>query len=471
MSRRKNRHLTFQQAFEECLAEVFVVDTQRRLVSVGPGIERLTGWAATEVATLLCEMTSAHEPGSREALASALCPPPEAQAGQVLQVPRFLIHRQTGRAVARVAHFFPFPVNGQVGGVLGILTEPGVVVAGKPSESPATQVHAELAALRQQLRQRYGLSSVVCRSPAMHRVLEQIRLAAQVPGIVHITGEPGTGREHIARAMHYASRESVQAFVPIDCHRLPAVDVADSIQRLIETDWIDVSPITALHPGTVYLEHVNELPRDLQQRLVEFLKTPRGQTFRGKVRLVSSCTQDLRRLMAEERITEEFYFLMTLLRLELPPLRERRQDFRVLAQHFLEKQNQGREKQLTGFSPETWTRLEEYNWPGNLTELEQVVQESAAACDGSQIRPQHLPFRFRTGLEAQSLGPVRASAMEPIEDLLRRVEREHVEEAMRRAKNNRAQAARLLGITRASLYRRLETLGLDADSAEEAPDN
>jgi PAS domain S-box-containing protein len=438
----------------------FVIDADRRLVFANSGCEQLTGWSTGDLLGRVCELTSGNATKDIESATANLAPPQEVLRGERLQVPRYFVHRETGRSVAQLVHFFPLTDDGEVLLVLGIVTDVPPTRPTTPS-SIVTEVHAELAALRHQLRQRYGRDSIVSQAPSMRRVFEQIDIAVRSQSIVHFTGESGTGRQHVARAIHYSDEFGQRPFVPLNCQQLTDDELSGALQRMIETGWSEVSGGATLQPGTVFLAEIDHLPRDLQSRLADFLTSDRAAAFREKCRLMTSSTEPPQALLAAGRLTDELYYLMTCLQIELPSLRSRLIDLRVLGQSFVEQCNRGSERQVTGFSEEVWRQLEAYNWPGNLEELREVIQESHQACDGSIISTAHLPFRFHSGVDAQSLGPSPDAPLEPLDNLLARVEREHVLEALDRARGNRAKAAKLLGISRPSLYRKLESLGLD----------
>ena len=292
----------------------------------------------------------------------------------------------------------------------------------------------------------------------MQRVLQQIDVARGTMAPVHIHGPDGSGRDHVARVIHYESPASAKAFVPVDCRNVPARELRDSISRLIQTDWAELSPVDALQPGCLCFFHVDEMPRDVQERFLNFVDSQDAAAFRSRVRIVSTSDEGLEGPLQNEQILERLFYLLTSLEISLPPLARRKGDLEILAQHFLERENRGRATQLSGFSEEVRQSFAEYTWPGNLEELRSVVTEAASTCTDSTVRVEHLPFRFRTGLDAQQLAPV-ASA-EPLEKMLARIEREHLAAALEQAGGNKAQAARLLGLTRASFYRRLQNHGL-----------
>jgi DNA-binding NtrC family response regulator len=464
VAKRGTRRIRLETALNAVETPVFVIDAQRRVVFVNQGCELLTGWTAVETVGRVCDFASSAEPTVVESLTQSLCPPPEVFEGTATQTPRYFVNRNSLQSSARLVHFFPLDDSDRSTFILGVVT--GVPSARQPTgTSVIASVHAELAALRHDLRERFDISSFVCHSPIMQRVLEQVHLARQSNAIVHFTGQSGTGKEHAARSIHYVGPSGQRSFVPLNCRQLPPSELRESLRRLVETDWADVSTASALQPGTVFLNHVEGLPRDLQQRILDFIPSRHGAAFRNQVRLMTASSVDLNQLRDDESLTEEFYFLVTALQIELPPLAHRTGDLHVLAQHFLEQRNHGSGQQISGFTDEVNSLFEHYNWPGNLDELEQVVSEAHAACAGSVIGTDHLPFRFRTGLDAQSLGPPPTGRVEPLEQLLTRIEREHIVNALELAGGNKAQAARLLGLTRPALYRRLESLGLGEENS------
>ncbi len=440
----------------------FVVDADRRLVFANSGCEHLTGWVVGDLIGRRCELTSGTAAKEPESVTECLAPPQEALAGERLQVPRYFVHRKTGRSVARLVHFFPLSDDEGVLLVLGVVTDvPPTRTAG--GSSIITEVHAELAALRHELRQRYGRESIISRAPQMRRVFDQIDIATHSRAIVHLTGEAGTGREHVARVVHYGSEFGQRPFVPLNCCELSIDELAGALRRLVETGWGETTGGATLQPGAIFLAEVDHLPRDQQARLAAFLSSPQGTAFRSRCRLMTSSVDSPQTLLDAERLTDELFYLITPLQIELPPLRSRLADLRLLGQSFVEACNRGSDRQVTGFSEDVWRQFETYNWPGNLAELREVVQQAHAACDGSIISTAHLPFQFRTGMDAQKLGPSPDAALEPLESLLARVEREHVLAALERARGSRAKAAKLLGISRPAFYRKLENYGLADD--------
>ncbi|MCX7419188.1 MAG: sigma 54-interacting transcriptional regulator [Planctomycetia bacterium] len=441
---------------------VFLVSVTRRVLFFNTGCEQLTGWTADEVVGEVAEFVSDPEPHSLTAMINSLCPPPEVMTGREQDVPVFLPNKK-GTPVAKLIRFVPITEAERVTSVLGIISALPVASHNQPT-SMALRYHAELSALRWTLKQRYGLKTVVARSLVMKRVFEQIQLARQTSVAVHFFGPRGVGKEHFARAIHHEVESSFGAFVPLDCRQSP-YELQEILKRLLHPQ-ADDTPTTSQHPRTLFLVDVAHLSRDVQERL---LTAYREEEKAGKgrpqlPRLMSSSTELLQIAVTEERLLPELYFLLTPLVIEVPSLRKRIDDLEPLAQAFLESLNRGASQQVTGFADSVWPQLREYQWPGNLDELLLVVQEARHNGSGPMIDAKDLPLRFRAGLDAQSINPVRRNLIEePIPHLeahLAAVERDLIRRALAQTKQNKTQAAKLLGIPRPVLYRRMAALGL-----------
>ncbi|WP_299462964.1 helix-turn-helix domain-containing protein, partial [uncultured Gimesia sp.] len=188
---------------------------------------------------------------------------------------------------------------------------------------------------------------------------------------------------------------------------------------------------------------------------------------KDSIRLITASSLSLPELLDRELLLPEFYFLITTMEIKVPPLRERRADLELLAQHFLENENRYQEKQVSGFAPGVLSQFQDYFWPANLDELTKVIQAAFQATSTLLITQESLPLRLKTGIDARMLGPALSSAIKPLEETLHQVESEQIILALEQSKNNRTEAARLLGLTRAKLYRRMEALDISLD--EEPP--
>lgn len=440
------------QRLLDSTAPAFILDDRRSVVFFNKGCEDLTGWLADDVQGRACDYAGAGTSHSLEAVLAALAPPAEVWAGQAARAPVYVPHK-TRASAARMIHFYPFPWgDSPAWTVLGVIQP--VPSPGQPHQVPLSQrLHAELASVRHELRRRFAEDSLIIQSPAMQRVLQQLQVARAVESPVLIVGESGTGREHLARVLHYGSRLGRRSFTPLDSGLLQPHDLRRLVKQVARPSTRQPA-VETLQPGTLFFRDIEQLAAETQQFLAETLSAA------PELRVVASTTSPLERLVEQGRFRSDLFYALTSLTIALPPLRQRLEDVPLLAQFLLEERNRDGARQVTGFSDDTWRELQRYSWPGNVRELRAVVEEAHAAAAGALIRPQELPFRFRTGTEAQKhVAPPRVQPV-PLEALLERVEREQIEAALAAAKQNKSRAAELLGINRPRLYRRMEQLGI-----------
>ena len=433
---------------------IVMFDHRRRVVFFNVGCEQLTGWLADDVTGRICELAIEDaDDDDITRLTSGLCPPSEAFDGQHCGIPTWLTTKD-GRSVSRFINYFPiFDADGKTEYVIGLATP--LPTPAPTVTTPAQKLHAELAALRSSLRQRFGLANVVASSEVMQRVLKQVLLAKRTTDSVMIVGQPGTGREHIARVIHSESEQQNRAFIPIDCAAVEAIDIRLTLKRLLVSDDEDNRP-AHLSAGTIFLANAERIPRDVQEFLVELIAT-----IQEPVRLIVGTSARPAEMTETDVWREDFVFLTSTINIELPTLANRRDDVLPLAQYFLEQGNRGSGQQVGGFASDVQTRFSEYTWPGNLDELRDVVVESRTACDTNLISADHLPFRFRTGVEALAVGPEKALSGQPLDELLAAFEAEHIRRALDLTRNNKSKAAELLGLKRASLLRRIKALQIE----------
>lgn len=453
MSRRQTAVARAMGWFRDTQTPLFALNARQQIILFNAGCESATGWTATDVLSQRAEHVTEAEPHSIAALLAALACPPELWNGVPQTWPIDLPHRERTSA-PRLIHGFPLQeAEGTTPIIVGIIT-PLPASLPTPALSLAQRLHAELASVRHHLRQRYGEKSLITQSPAMQRVLQQLKVAQGTTAPVLLSGERGVGKEHLARAIHLGSAVGRRPFVALDCRQTPPFEIKRVLRQAREeaTRHSD-SP---LQPGSFYFDAIDAAPADVHERLTEWLAEPGPLP----VRVLASCPSPLAELVTSGKIAQALAWQLSVLTIEVPPLRERPEDLGPLAQFFLEEMNRGAATQVVGYQETTWDELRKYHWPGNLDELAQVVQVARAATTGAYVLPEHLPFQFRSGQDAQTLGPPAERAALSLDALLEQVEREQLRWAIEAARNNMTRAAELLQIPRARLYRRMQQLGL-----------
>jgi DNA-binding NtrC family response regulator len=285
----------------------------------------------------------------------------------------------------------------------------------------------------------------------MRRVRRQVELAVGSRSSVLLVGPAGSGRQHAAATIHYASdAESAGSLVPLACSALGA--------ELIRSTIAALATAQPFHDGagqsTLVLSDVDQLAPDVQAELAAMLV---GRPF--PLRLLATSSQPLDELVRRGRFREDLAAALCTIVIELPPLAERRGDIPLLAQALLEEINAQGTKQVGGLSAEALDRLDAYPWPGNVDELARVIAEAHQRAGGPEIGAADLPERLHLAAAAAA-HPRRKDETIVLDEFLGRMERELIRRALARAKGNKAKAARLLGLTRPRLYRRMVQLGL-----------
>jgi len=326
--------------------------------------------------------------------------------------------------------------------------------------------------LKDQLAQIYGLENIVGRSPAMSRVFELVRKAARSEANILVVGESGTGKELIARAIHANSPRVGKPFVPVDCASLPEQLLESELfghEKGAFTGAVRSKPglVEVAHGGTLFLDEIAELPVALQVKLLRALQERQIRRVGGTglvdvdVRLVSATNRDLRDATARGQFREELYYRVNVIAIQLPPLRERAGDVRLLVQAFLKRYGDGR---INDIESEAMAALERYRWPGNVRELQNVVERACALAEGERLTSRDLPDHVLGGeASARALDSVTDVAMpEPRADLTLRdakdrwmgvLEASYLRQVLARHDGNISAAAKAAGIDRKTFHR------------------
>jgi transcriptional regulator with PAS, ATPase and Fis domain len=439
--------LNFEGLFQNSSDPLFAVNAQRRLIFFNHACESLTGVPAERVLGLECRHHGPHEPSDPVSLVGSLCPPLSAFQGEPTTRPALLLHAQ-GERLWRVIHFTPISsANGELAAILGRIGPPQETEA--PSMTRDDSLHATLLRLRQRLYARFRIDHVVAASPAMRRVLQQVRLAADSHVQVFIEGERGTGKERLARLIHTLSATAGRPFVTIDCEVL----TPELLQQQLSEEGLLESRAWA----TLYLREPGLLPAELQGRLIRFLENQPASTSQ---RVLAGSTKPLTQLRSEGACRHELLDLLSTLVIAAPSLRDRRQDIPILAQQVLEECNAEGPHQIPALHPGAREVLLAYPWPGNVVQLEGIIREAHGRAAGPELTADDLPRVLREAAGLARVPPVRNRQPLPLDELLATAERRIIQLALRDAGNNLTQAAARLGISRPRLHRRLAVLGL-----------
>jgi two-component system, NtrC family, response regulator AtoC len=338
-----------------------------------------------------------------------------------------------------------------------------------------------------------GRFRLVGDSPAIRQVYAIIEKVANTPSTVLITGESGTGKELIARALHENSSRHGGPFIKINCAAIPKTLMESELfgyEKGAFTGAVGAKPgrFELAHAGTLFLDEIGEIPVEMQVKLLrvlqesEFERVGGIKTIKVDVRLVTATNRDLAAELATGGFREDLYYRLNVVPIHLPPLRDRHLDIPLLVSHFITKFNDRLRKGITHIEPEAVERLVGYNWPGNIRELENVIERTMLFCEGSVIRVANLPTELlgggpgdertapsspsQTNLPAVTHIPTPpqseavGSLKEAVKAETERVERELIQRALDETGGNVTQAARRLKISRKSLQTKMKELGL-----------
>jgi DNA-binding NtrC family response regulator len=336
------------------------------------------------------------------------------------------------------------------------------------------QLAVENQRLREQLKSTMGFESIIARSPAMVQVFELIRKAAWSDANILIIGESGTGKELVARAIHANSPRSSGAFVPVDCAALPENLLESELfghEKGAFTGAVRTKPglLETGSGGTVFLDEIAELPVSLQAKFLRALQEREVRRVGGTrpiavdVRIVSATNRDLRQAVGKGEFREELYYRINVIGVQLPPLRARHGDVPLLVQHFVSRYGRGRETAIESVDPDAMRVLEGYGWPGNIRELQNVIERACALADGTRITTRDLPEHLSA---PGSPGAVSASTSVDLPlptakaQWMRELEAAYLVDQLNRHGGNISQAARAAGIDRKTFHRLINKYGI-----------
>ncbi len=324
----------------------------------------------------------------------------------------------------------------------------------------------ENISLRQKLEEKYSFENIVAKSSRMQKIIEMIKVIAKSNATVLISGESGTGKELIARAIHSQSYRKSKPFVVVGCAALP--------ENLLESDIFGLEKGTfneahaqrkgkceIAYKGTLFLDEVGVLSPNAQVHLLKVLEEKEYCRVGGTevlpldVRLISATNKDIKKAIEAGQFREDLYYRLNVVTIEIPPLRERREDIPVLADYFLKKYSEENQKKLIGFSAEANDFLLKYEWPGNIRELENAVERAVILARSNMVEA--------SDLSQQSLYLPHKTV---VGKTMREVEKNHILNILIESGGNCSEASRLLGISRMTLYNKIKAYGLSINKID-----
>ncbi|HNY66471.1 MAG TPA: sigma-54 dependent transcriptional regulator [Deltaproteobacteria bacterium] len=328
--------------------------------------------------------------------------------------------------------------------------------------------------LKQQLKAKYKFENIIGSSERMQKVFSLIDKVSSTDSTVLVLGESGTGKELVARALHYNSPRAQNPFVPVNCGAIP--------EELLESELFGhekgaftgafrtrIGRFELANSGSIFLDEISEMSPNLQVKLLrviqerEFERVGGVKSIKTDVRIIAATNRDLEEEVAQGRFREDLYYRLNVIPLNLPPLRERKDDIPLLVKHFMAKYGQEKNSQVTGFTRKAMSMLMSYKWPGNVRELENLVERVLVLCEGTEVDVHDLPERLANGT------PQPASVI-PVIDLpetgidlstaVSEFEKSIIMQALTRSNWVKNRAAKLLHVNRTTLVEKIKKQNL-----------
>ncbi|MGH9401769.1 MAG: sigma-54-dependent transcriptional regulator [Terriglobia bacterium] len=330
------------------------------------------------------------------------------------------------------------------------------------------RLQEENRSLREALGQRYEFKNIIARSPKMQEVLAVVDRVAPTNSTILLGGESGVGKDLIARAIHQHSRRSSGPFVKINCAAIPENLLESELfgyERGAFTGAVTAKPgkFELADKGTIFLDEIGDVPPTIQVKLLrvlqerEFERLGGTKTLKVDVRLVAATNRDLRAALEQGAFREDLYYRLNVVPINIPPLREHKEDIPDLVRYFLERFAGEAGKQISGLTPPALKMLMDFHWPGNVRELENIIERAVALSRTPEIDAPDIQLDLSPAkpLVNGSTGPFPPPGM-----TLEQFEDEIIRESLRRAGGNKSQAARQLGLSRNALRYRLSKMGV-----------
>jgi DNA-binding NtrC family response regulator len=322
----------------------------------------------------------------------------------------------------------------------------------------------EVVRLKREVESKYQFHHLIGKSPLMQKVYDLIERISDTSSNVLITGESGTGKELVAKAIHYNGMRKGGAFIAINCAAIPETLLESELFGYKKGAFTDAKSdkkglIFEANEGTLFLDEITEMPLTLQAKLLRVIEErevrPLGDTnsYPIDVRIVSTSNRNIKSLIQEGQFREDLYYRLKVIDIEMPPLRERKEDIPLLIQHFITKFSNELKKNISEVSEDALKLLLNYSWPGNVREVENVIQRAITLTRHETILPEDLP---NTVMQEKDESLIEKGFREKY--TVSQLEREYIKRVLVEAGGNKSKAAEILGLDRKTLYRKLQEL-------------
>jgi len=440
---------------------VFVVDRERRIRLFNPAAARITGVGPDEAVGMTCHDLFT---GSEKGVECAISRRRPCTIRSVFE---------TARPVSPDDAVVTFPGGNEK--TLRLNVVPLFDGSGEVARAAVilTDV-SELHALRRELVGRYDFHNIIGRNHRMREIYTLVEQTAGTDATVLVDGESGTGKELVARAIHFRSARSKKPFVQVNCSAL--------VETLLESELFGhargsftgavrdkIGRFEAANGGTIFLDEIGDVSPAMQVKLLrviqerQFERVGENKPRTANVRIIAATNRDLKDLIARGVFREDLYYRLAVVRIHVPPLRERREDIPLLVDAFRERFRKRMGKNITAVAENALARMMDHDWPGNIRELENAIEHAFVRCGGDKIEEGDLPVELRTPPDARAdstrprpSAQAAPTTLRPAED----EERSIIRAALEAAGGNKALAAKRLGIGRTTLWRRMRKLGI-----------
>jgi len=445
---RKKIHYPISKDMKKVILEsisdgVFTVDHQWRITSFNRAAEKITGITRKEaIGKHCCEVFRSNMCETDCALRRTM-----KQGVSFVDTSTYIVNSEKKRIPVTVCTSLLKDENGNVIGGVETFRDMSLIEE-----------------LRRELDARYQIGDIVSRSHSMGKIIQLLPKIAESDSTVLIQGETGTGKELVARAIHDLSIRCDKPFIAINCGALPDTLLESELFGYKAGAFTNATKDKPGHfalaeGGTILLDEIGDVSSAFQVRLLRVLQertyTPLGGTkpVKTNVRVITASNKDLESLLQKGTFRMDLFYRINVVRIDLPPLRDRKKDIPILVDHFINKLNKLKNKSIAGISLEALDILMSHDYPGNIRELENIIEHAFILCPDNQIEPHCLPENLRPHQSVQKKNIIYAR--------LKSVEAQTILDALKRNQYNRLAAARELGIHKSTLFRKIKLLGIE----------